>query len=1322
MRTTDSDSTHATLVTIRARCGGLRALAAAVALASSAGAAAQVPAVRIAPARAMPAAKAVQVGPGGVVIELEAVEAQDFDEPGMDAGQPVAIPGATGDDGPPPFSPAQIERMKALLASLEPPRQDEMRAFYKDLGVDLDAALGLVAERGARQQRGMEVSGEIRNLDFERKPEAVLKARATLGFGQVAHPNPESATPAEVARWIHLQVMAGEWKAFADFLAKRPVEEAEPVYAAILQSTNRGDTGLLPEEILLFADASPSELKPWAVKALGRMLAQSASKYGTGAMLALVDAGTRWFGPTDEASRRRTVEFLAEAQLLAEAYRFLPPLEDAVAREDGAQMTVHARYLAELARKAGDGPEGEALRVQAFRTLAAVALLPRETTETRLDALAKAVAAMREVPKSQAEPWLAEVFGSPALGPAALEQLALVASSLANQGAAEETRAAAILGLKESIDILLARDDIDLPALRVPLRMVTTALVAAMEEAVTNGGNQGGMRGMGGPMVGRDAQILLRAIPSERWLSALEPSLASRARRAAIAIAASADETDRALALLDDAIAASPAEAGAFADAFLAIWVERLQPMSQFPPEMQMFLAFNRDAMPMAPLTRGRQRRNLDRLDALMATLRDAGVDPRALPSIVGAFEACHAQTEVYTKADIERVFGPIGRIPAATAATLATTMGGSLNGDWRNREMQSASGVKRSDGEIARLVDAGYGVAIELASSAVGQRPEAWNLAVLEAALTYDRLQFKDAQKSAQDPAERDAYRRAAFEAFADAARRYASALERGETRDDPSVHLRWFGAAMGTAELNFLRPEDLPKEGTLQDDQIDLIRKSLASLDAEAFERHLAAFAEAVQGAVERSAPEVKPRLVRHALRVIGEHPAGASLRAIEELHRDLVRNEIRLRLAIDGDDRVGTGEPFALLLSLRFTHSVDRETGGFSKYLQNGVFARVGNQFRQVNYRDQLQKAIEEALTSALDVEAIGYFDAYMPPRGVVEDGDAGWLEKPLAYIVVSRRDPTVDSVPSIAMEMQFTDQAGPVTLLVPSNTPLLAPGETRAARPCGGLAVSQLVDLRGAEGEAGDRTVTLEVRMRGKGVLPELRDALAGLDDALAGYAISAEDGIEADPPMIASAGTVNASPMFMMGAPQAPKDGYPEPDADGLYRMEVERTWRVKYLPGGGPVGGAFRLPTLAAGVDGSLESRFYDELDIAVATGATVPVRAAFWSPGRIALAAVVALLAAVVAILARTRTKPAPAAVPTAWHPARLTPLAVVTSLRALAGSEAIDGASRDALRREIVELELKWFGPAASAADERELRAAIDRWSGGGRTTARP
>ena len=90
-----------------------------------------------------------------------------------------------------------------------------------------------------------------------------------------------------------------------------------------------------------------------------------------------------------------------------------------------------------------------------------------------------------------------------------------------------------------------------------------------------------------------------------------------------------------------------------------------------------------------------------------------------------------------------------------------------------------------------------------------------------------------------------------------------------------------------------------------------------------------------------MQRSAPEVKPRLVRHALRVIGDHPAGASLRSMEELYRDLVKNEIRMRLAVDGAGEVGVNKPFGLMLSLRFTHSVDRETGGFSKYLMNSVW---------------------------------------------------------------------------------------------------------------------------------------------------------------------------------------------------------------------------------------------------------------------------------------------------------------------------------------------------------------------------------------------
>jgi len=1218
------------------------------------------------------------------------------------------------------LGPAEIAALKTIYETLDPPAQDEMRAYYRDLGVDLDMALGLTQAKSMQVQRGQMIAMSMRDgsLDFTRKPEAVLNARARLGFGQVPYPNPETAQPQEVARWIHLHIMAGEWKTFAGYLETRPLVESEQVFNAILQAMNRGDIGLLPEEVLAFTEASPAPFKPWQLTALGRMLQQSAQRNSTGEMLDAIRKGTRYFGPQDDASRRRTVDFLAAAGQLEAAYEFLPSLEDARAASDGGLLVVHARYMLDLAKKAGEGPEEEALRLQAFLVLAEASLLPKESTERRRDALKLAIGQMNNVPKAQVQPWLAEVFGSPALGPAALEQLALSAVSIGNMQIPADRRAKAILNLKESVDVLLAREDIDSAALRVPLRMVTTALVAEMERAVQEQGRQ--------QFIGRDSQFLYRAIPSEKWLASLEPSVATRARAACIGIATIADETDQALAMLDAAIAASPKEAARFADQFLATWVMRLQPENPYANDDMMFFYFYRDAMPMAPLTRGRQRRNLDRLIGLIDTLREVGVDARTLPSVVTAFQACHARTEVYARADIERVFGDLAKMPPATAAGLAMSMGASLNGDWRSREAQKATGTKRSDGEIAQLVDKGYEVAIALIESAVAQRPDAWNLAVINAALTYDRLQFRQSLKTPQDPVRQNELRKAAFDAFGDAAARYVAALTAGQTRDDPNVYRRWFGAAMGTAELNFLRPEDLPKEGTLQDDQIDLIRKSIDSLEPEARDRHLASFAADIEGAVQRAAPEVKPRLVRHALRIVGAHPAGASLRSMEELYRDLVKNEIKLRLTVDGADEVGVGKPFGAMLSLRFTNSVDKETGGFSKYLQNGVYARVGNSFRPMNYRDELQKAIRETFGAQFDVDAIGFFDPFMPPRGVVEDGQDGWLEKPLAYIVLTRKDPAVDTIPAVVMEMQFTDQTGPVTLALPSNTPLLASGEARAVRACSDLEIQQLVDVRAIADDGGTRVggsdpevVTLEVRMRGKGVLPEVRDVLAGLDSALPGYAVAA-DGIVAEPPIVLTSGEVSPSPFTMMRAGNTePKEGYPEPDANGMYRLPIERSFKVSYTRASGAVGREFTLPTLVAGVDAKLESRFYDDLDISPVVGATVPVQLSFWTAPRIAMFAIAALAAVLGALWFRRSRGSQVVAARTPWEPARVTPLGVVTSLRRLERERgaSLDKAKAESLRREISMLELKYFGPDAKETTEPELREVIDRWSSSAR-----
>ena len=53
------------------------------------------------------------------------------------------------------------------------------------------------------------------------------------------------------------------------------------------------------------------------------------------AMLAEIGRGTRLFGTQDDTSRRRTIDFLAQSGLLAEAYGFLPPLAEARAAAAG---------------------------------------------------------------------------------------------------------------------------------------------------------------------------------------------------------------------------------------------------------------------------------------------------------------------------------------------------------------------------------------------------------------------------------------------------------------------------------------------------------------------------------------------------------------------------------------------------------------------------------------------------------------------------------------------------------------------------------------------------------------------------------------------------------------------------------------------------------------------------------------------------------------------------------------------------------------------------------------------------------------------------
>jgi len=1274
------------------------------------------PAVLIRPAKAIPATP--------LTAPTEAPPSDQPDAPAAQPGDPAAPP-------PPgaPFSPQELADLKAQFEALTKDRQDEMKAYYKDLGFDLDALLGYASAATAEATRTRETVAALREMDFARTPQNVLSARSKLGFGQVPMPNIATAKGPDIARWLHLQVMAGEWGVLNTFLAERSKPEAQQVYSQILQSLNRGNAGLLPEEVLAFADACPEDPKPWQLTAFGGMLRAAAEKNSPSPMLAQIKAGTALFGTGDADKRRRTVDLLAGAGLVQQAYEYLPSLADARAASDGELILVHGRYRADLASKLGPGPEGDAHRAGAWDLFTEVSLIDRASQASRQDAIKQAVALMNRMPRAQVTPWLRSVFANDTLGPAALQAIALSAANIGDAKQDEEQRAQSVLSLKEAVDTLLERKDLDQSVLRVPMRMLTTALVTEMETAVAQKGKQ--------RTVAREAQLLLRAIPSKEWFLALEPSLAVRAGKACIGIATIADETDLALTLLADAVARTPDQAVAIADTFLKTWEARLSPRSDIDPDMMMYY-FWREAIAQAPLTRGRQRRNLERLGRLIETLRTAGVDARTLPALAPAFKSCHGITEVYDPADIERVFGPLLQIPASTSAALASTMAASLNGDWRNRATQSQQGVKRTDTEIAQLVDKGYGIALDLIDSALTSQPDSWRFAVIKAGLAYDRMQFRIAQKKGGDSAKQAELKSQAFSAFEQAAARYAKSIAAGEEREDIGVYERWFGAAMGTSQLNFISVDDLPTESgpsesspASKEDQVDRIKRAIASLPQDSAFRHTSDFARVMGAAVSRAEPEVKPRLVKQALRVIGDHPAGASLRSLEELYRDLVKDEIKLRMLIDGDDRVGTGRQFGVLFSLRFTNSVDRETGGFSKYLQTNAYVRVGRQYQEVNFRDKLQKNIESSLGKGFTVESIGFFDAFMPPRGVTESGQGGWLEKPMAYAVVTRKDPAADRLPQVTMDMQFEDQTGPVTLVLPSNTPPIAVGtaaaaDTTALRPVSDLKVTMIVDPRDARDGEKDRTVKLEVVCRGKGAVPDLREVLTGLESAIDGYTIE-EKGIEPKPAVVLQEGEASNT-RFFFGPPKAPEGGYPEPDEHGVYRLSVERSWLITYTPtSGASRGSVFTLPTLKDGVKATLDARYFSDLDLVPVQAGLVHIdgRNLYATAAYIAIPLILLGAGAIAYRRIRAARNTAPASSGFAI-PSRITPLNAVTTLRRLHDlhAQSLAAPRRADLERDIAALEAKYFGPAPSTNPTTspaptttpaptDLRDLLSRWA---------
>jgi hypothetical protein len=396
---------------------------------------------------------------------------------------------------------------------------------------------------------------------------------------------------------------------------------------------------------------------------------------------------------------------------------------------------------------------------------------------------------------------------------------------------------------------------------------------------------------------------------------------------------------------------------------------------------------------------------------------------------------------------------------------------------------------------------------------------------------------------------------------------------------------------------------------------------------------------------------------------------------------LGRGSLVREIELRADIDGPDRVGHGRPFGVLVALRHTREIEREAGGFGRYLQNqkaGGMAYFNYGRPLQDYRDAFERTVRTALGDSFDVRSVTFESDKVQSRS---DTEYGWRRTPYAYLVLSAKDPKIDRLPPLRLDLDFLDSSGYVVLPNESRPTLLdARDAAPPPRPWENLTVTQILDeRRAAEGKIG-----LEIRATARGLVPDLETIL---DPAVPGFTV---------------AGITDSLPGVSRFEADAPTPA-----------VVSERTWSVT-LERSADGATSFTFPVPRVETAEHVRQRYADA-DL-VAAAETIDLRGPVvragssltrWLvPGAIAAAALAGLALVPRAWRNRPRAAPRGFTVP---NPA--TPFAVIQLLRDIEAHDGLDRRARGELAASITRIEWEFF---AGDGVDTDLVALARSWAG--------
>ena len=1175
----------------------------------------------------------------------------------------------------------------------------------------------------------------VGKMKFDRTPEALLEAVKSQQSGA-------TLTDAEKFRFA---VLLGDWSTVSNTLKTLPETDAKPAYARLLTALagnsqsaaqfyqqsaapqpgmmiDNGDSGdgsdqpqpngrpakkqpslLLEQDFYALMDAAPADLDAANLPQISALVKIAVGGTGKKEFLARLEKGLRGLGGAAPEGRKLAAQLLSSLDWIGDAAPYLP-----LKREDWDQADTLSLVLAmEHFTQTGIQQRDERQLKHAAELCAFMMQTSRFGSNDKglfRQATDRFVKLLPALETADAEQLIRENFLTQ---PLILNDLILALGETGQQalrGNDINLRAQSLATQSTLMRVLAARKSALPPSANVLVMNWLNEAETTYRSGRTDNPEQDDA--MDNPFIYRPpsyyynrqrnqskvvkAEVILMNAPTPAMIRRLNEGLSQRVNLTLLKANLMDPKEPETLDALTAYLKEHPGQEKELCQDYLNAWVKKRSVPPEDPNILRMrYLGYmiSRQQQQTGngiPLTRLRQNKNVADYKNLLAALRPLSPEPLAPTSVVQGFMAIHSGAEVYRAGDIEAIFGPAEKMSPAELMQLVTGMRTKLHEQWQDPKVQQDAGSNRTEQEAKDEVSRGYRTAIDLVKRGLSETNADWQQFIVRGQLFFDASEFEFARQVKLT--EYVSLRDEAFGSYRKAAQIYAAKvpeLARGQWTLEP--YQMWFFVMLGASDLS-----QLTRSAARSDPGLSQIGDAMRALPGDAAEGHLQKFGEMLGSLLPQVPGNLRQSFLSAGLQVVGaNHPSAKVAQASLKNYQELL-DEAQLRTTVDGPARVGHGQPFGVAVSLEHTRQIARESGGFTKYLQNASSQRQMMYYQQpgaqANYRDNFAKNIHGALDETFEIVSITFASA---EGHAIDLPREGWQTTPLAYVVLRAKEAAVDRIPSIQLDMDFSDTSGQVVLPVRSQVESIdAKDADPGPRPCPDLALTCTMDEREW---ARDGRVVVEVSAKGRGVIPAHAQMF---DYAQPGFDCEVTDNGVSVAEFANDGKTVSA---------------------------QADRNWQFIYKRKKDLRGDAvLKFPAVKSGIPvASVDYQHYQDADLIKLDAAQAAAGVALKNTANRGLRnGFIGLVLAAIGIgvwrMQRARNRAPKSAADALALPAHITPFSVVAFLRRIQrdGAERLDEPAKQSLKQQIEEIESAFFQGATASANAPDLEAVARKW----------